>query len=58
MTGEIQTTLWLRLKCLFGFHVLKAPIWAPTDAAGFITRSHFIATCAYCAHRREVYVTD
>ncbi len=53
-----DTTLWRRLKCIFGFHDLRAPAWAPTDANGFITTSHFIAKCAHCQRRREIYVME
>lgn len=58
MPPEPTTTLWRRLKCLLGFHALRAPSWVPTNSAGCITQSHFIATCDHCQYRREVYVTD
>lgn len=56
--SKSETTIWTRLKCFFGFHALRAPAWVPVDAAGYITRSRFVATCERCEHRREVYVTD
>lgn len=55
---EMGPTVLNRLKCLVGLHALRAPAWVPVDQAGIITRSHFIATCVHCAHRREVYVTN